>query len=124
MSHMKRLTLLLGPLVLLSFMTVLASAQDNMGMSNKQSMSVTGCLKQGSDTGGYYMMGEDGKMYELMGKGLSAHVNHKVTVTGMQETMSESHEQKKMSAEKSEAGTASVVDMKVSSLKMVSESCQ
>ena len=124
MSHMKRLTLLLGPLVLLSFMTVPASAQDNMGMSNKQSMSVTGCLKQGTDTGGYYMMGEDGKMYELMGKGLSAHVNHKVTVTGMQETMSESHEQKKMSTEKSEAGNATVVDMKVSSVKMVSESCQ
>lgn len=124
MSHLKRLLLLLGPLVLLSFMTVLASAQDNMGMSNKQGMSVTGCLKQGTDTGGYYMMGEDGKMYELMGKGLSAHVNHKVTVTGMQETMSESHEQKKMSTEKSEAGNATVVDLKVSSLKMVSESCQ
>jgi hypothetical protein len=124
MSHLKRLSLLLGPLVLLSFMSVLASAQDNMGMSNKQSMSVTGCLKQGSDTGGYYIMGEDGKMYELMGKGLNAHVNHKVTVTGTQETMSESHEQKKMSTEKSEAGSATVVDMKVSSLKMVSESCQ
>jgi hypothetical protein len=124
MSHLKRLSLFLGPLVLLRFMSVLASAQDNMGMSNKQSMSVTGCLKQGSDTGGYYIMGEDGKMYELMGKGLSAHVNHKVTVTGTQETMSESHEQKKMSTEKSEAGSATVVDMKVGSLKMVSESCQ
>jgi hypothetical protein len=124
MSHVKRLSLLFAPLVLLSFVTVLASAQDNMGMSNKQSMSVTGCLKQGNDTGGYYIMGDDGKMYELMGKGLSAHVNHKVTVTGMQETMSQSQEQKRMSAEKSEAGNASVVDMKVSSVKMVSESCQ
>ena len=124
MSNLKRLALLLAPLVLLSLVPGLASAQDNMGMSNKQSMSVTGCLKQGTDTGGYYIMGDDGKMYELMGKGLSAHVNHKVMVTGMQETMSESHEQKKMPTEKSEAGNASIVDMKVTNLKMVSESCQ
>jgi len=124
MSRLKNLSLLLAPVVLFGLFPVLASAQDNMGMSNKQMMSVTGCLKQGTDTGGYYIMGDDGKMYELMGKGLSAHVNHKITVTGMPETMSQSQEQKKMSAEKSEAGKATVVDMKVNSVKMVSESCQ
>lgn len=124
MSHLKKISLYLAPLVLFGLFPVLASAQDNMGMSNKQTMSVTGCLKQGADNGGYYIMGEDGKMYELMGKGLSAHVNHKVTVMGMEAPMSQSQEQKKMATEKSEAGTATVVDMKVSSLKMVSESCQ
>lgn len=130
MSPLKKLSLSLAPLVLFGLFPILASAQDsmskqdNMGMSNKQMMSVTGCLKQGTDSGGYYILGDDGKMYELMGKGLSAHVNHKVTVMGTQMPMSPSQEQKKMANEKSEAGNATVVDMKVSSLKMVSESCQ
>jgi hypothetical protein len=124
MARLKNLSLYLAPVVLFGLFPILATAQNNMGMSNNQSMSVTGCLKQGSDTGGYYLMGEDGKMYELFGKGLSAHVNHKVTVTGTQETLSQAQEEKKMSAEKSEAGGATVVDMKVSSIKMVSESCQ
>lgn len=124
MSQLKKLSLYLAPVVLFGLFPILAAAQDNMGMSNNQTMSVTGCLKQGSDTGGYYIMGDDGKMYELMGKGLSAHVNHKVTVTGMPTTMSQAQEQKREATEKSEAGGATVVDMKVSSLKMVSESCQ
>jgi len=130
MSPLKKLSLYLVPLVLFSLLPILASAQDsmskqdNMGMSNKQSMSVTGCLKHGTDSGGYYIMGDDGKMYELMGKGLSTHVGHKVTVMGTQMPMSQAQEQKKMAMEKSEAGNATVVDMKVSSLKMVSESCQ
>ena len=90
----------------------------------KQAMSVTGCLKQGTDTGGYYIMGQDGKMYELMGKGLGAHVGHTVTVTGMQVTLPPAQEEKKEASEKKEAGASSVVDMKVSNVKMVSESCQ
>jgi hypothetical protein len=124
MSQLKKLSLYLAPVLLFGLFPVLAVAQDNMGMSNNQSMSVTGCLKQGSDSGGYYLMGDDGKMYELFGKGLSAHVNHKVKVTGMPTTKSQAQEDKKMTSEKSEAGGATVVDMKVSSLKMVSESCQ
>ena len=124
MSRLERLSLFLAPMVLFGLFPILAAAQDNMGMSNKQTMSVTGCLKQGSDSGGYYIMGDDGKMYELMGKALSAHVNHKVMVTGMPATMTQAQEDKRMATEKSEASGATVVDMKVSSLKMVSESCQ
>lgn len=124
MSRLRNLSLYLAPVVLFGLLPIFAAAQDNMGMSNNQSMSVTGCLKQGSDNGGYYIMGDDGKMYELMGKGLSAHVNHKVTVTGTPATMSQAQESKKMATEKSEAGGATVVDMRVSNLKMVSESCQ
>jgi hypothetical protein len=70
------------------------------------------------------MMGDDGKMYELAGKGLSAHVGHKVTVTGTQAKMSEGQEKKKEMSEKQESGGATVVDMRVSDVKMVSESCQ
>jgi hypothetical protein len=125
MSPLKRLFLFLAPLVLFSLIPALLSAQDNMSnMGSKQSMSVTGCLKQGSDAGGYYLMGQDGKMYELMGKGLAGHVGHTITVTGTQADLPHAQEQKKEAMEKSEAGSASYVDMKVSSMKMVSSSCQ
>ncbi len=121
MSTLKKLTLGLAPLVLFSLLPLLMSAQDNMG---KQAMSVTGCLKQGSDANGFYVMGQDGKMYELMGKGLAAHVGHTVTVTGMPVTLSHAQEEKKEASEKAEAGSGTYVDMKVSDVKMVSTSCQ
>ncbi len=130
MSHLKKLALCLAPAVLMTLFAVALSAQDtmakqdNMGNNMGKNMSVTGCLKQGSDTGGYYLVGEDGKMYELWGKGLSAHVNHKVTVTGMEEKVPESQEKKREMAEKQEAGTGTAVDLKVSHVKMVSENCQ
>ena len=125
MSKLKKAFLCLAPLVVLTLLPVLLSAQDNMGMSGgKPAMSVTGCLKQGSDTGGYYLMSQDGKMYELMGSGLAAHVGHTITVTGHQVMLSHSQEAKKEATEKTEAGSGSYVDMKVSSVKMVSESCK
>ena len=70
------------------------------------------------------MMGQDGKMYELWGKGIGGHVNHTVTVTGTQAKLSHAQEQKKEANEKAEAGSTSYTDLKVASLKMVSESCQ
>ncbi|MGC2110267.1 MAG: hypothetical protein WA655_12175 [Candidatus Korobacteraceae bacterium] len=124
MSQLKRLSLLVAPLVFFTLLPLLVSAQDNMGMGDKQTMSVTGCLKQGTDAGGYYVMGQDGKMYELWGKGLGEHVGHTVTVMGMQATMTPAQEKKKEQMEKTEAGSATIVDMKVSSVKMVSTSCQ
>ena len=124
MSKLRKSFLWFVPIAFFCLFPILLTAQDNMGMSNQQSMSATGCLKHGTDNGGYYLMGDDGKMYELWGKGLSAHVGHKVTVTGTQATMTPGQEQKKETMEKSEAGGATVVDLKVRSLKMVSESCQ
>ena len=95
MSQLKKLSICLA-LVLFCLLPVLMSAQDNMG--SNAVMSVTGCLKQGSDAGGYYLMAQDGKMYELMGSGLAAHVNHTVTVTGKQVMLSHSQEEKKRPA--------------------------
>jgi len=123
--QLKKMSLYLVPLVFFSLFPLLLSAQDNMGMAGgKQAMSATGCLKQGSNPGGYYLMGQDGKMYELVGPGLAAHVNHTVTVTGHQVTLSAAQEGKKEATEKAEAGGKPYVDMKVSGVKMVSESCQ
>lgn len=121
MSNWKRLLLLLVPLALFSLLPALLSAQET---GSKKNMSVTGCLKQGTDTGGYYIMGEDGKTYELFGHGLAAHVNHKVTVSGMEETMSSTMEKKREAEEKKEAGSASYTDMRVTHIKMVSDTCQ
>lgn len=120
MSNLKNLAFFLAPLALFTLLPMLASAQD----AGSKTMSVTGCLKQGSDANGYYLMGQDGKMYELSGKNLGEHMGHTVTVTGTQAKMSHAMEEKKEATEKSEAGSAPVMDLKVSSLKMVSESCK
>ena len=116
MSKAKKVCLGLLPLLFLMVFPMLLSAQDQT--------SVTGCLKQGTDAHGYYIMGQDGKMYELIGKNLGEHVNHTVTVTGTPTKMSHAMEEKKEASEKAEAGSANVTDLKVSNLKMVSESCQ
>lgn len=121
MFFLKKSVLFLAPLVLFSVLPSLLSAQDDSG---SKAMSVTGCLKQGSDANGYYLMAKDGKMYELWGKNLGEHLGHTVTVTGTQAKLSHAMEQKKEATEKTEAGSAPVIDLKVSSLKMVSESCQ
>jgi hypothetical protein len=124
MSTLKKLMMCGAALMLLSLTSAVLSAQDNMGMGDSKTMSVTGCVKQGTDAKGYYLMGQDGKMYELWGKGLGEHVGHTVTVTGTQAKLSPAQEEKKEATEKAEAGSNSYVDMKVASLKMVSSSCQ
>ena len=60
-----------------------------------QEMTATGCIKQGTDSHGYYLMAQDGKMYELWGKNLGEHLNHTVTVTGTEAKLSPAMEQKK-----------------------------
>ncbi len=97
--------------------------QNGASMSG-QSMTATGCLQKGQESGGYYLTDENGKTWELMGSGLAAHVGHKVTVTGTQTQESKSHETKVESAEKAEAGGNQYSDLKVTNLKMVSDSCQ
>jgi len=121
MSSLKKLSLWLVPLVFLSLFPVLLSGQDNMA----QAVSVTGCLKQGTDAGGYYIMA-NGKMYEVMaahGVNLAEHAGHTVTVAGHVVKLSEAEEAKKEASEKSEAGSSPYVDFRVASLKMVSTNC-
>lgn len=130
MSTLKKIAALLAPLVLFGLLPVLLSAQDsmakqdNMDKGKMAKMSATGCLMQGPSKDGYYLKGDDGKTYELWGnKTLSEHVNHKVTVSGMEEKMPEAREQTKESKEKSEAGGQPQTDLKVTHVKMVSDSC-
>ena len=92
---------------------------------NSASSSVTGCLKKGSEKGGFYLAAQDGKVYELISKSvdLSQHVNHIVTVSGHEVKLPESHESAVAEHEKAEAGGKTYTDLQVTSLKMVSESC-
>jgi len=102
---------------------VLLSAQANT-MGNNNETSVTGCLMKGIGNG-YYIKGENGTTYELWGsKNLGEHVNHKVTVSGMEQKMPASMEKKHEMHEKAEAAGGTSMDLKVSNVKMISESCQ
>src|SRR5205807_956132 len=90
--------------------------------------TVTGCLKKGDEAGEYSITGQDGKTYGLRSKSvnLSKHLGHKVTVTGTLKPESEENEKgeakEHQSKEKKEAAEAG--DVRVTSLKMISDSCQ
>ncbi len=135
MSHRMRFASWLILLVLFSLCPFLLYGQTG-GMQNDQSigqntmggihqaMTVTGCLKAGSEHGGYYLTTSGGKVYELSGKtDFSAHVNHTVTVAGQEKMMSKSEESKMADSEKTEAGSKPYADLHVTNLKMVSDSC-
>jgi len=81
---------------------------------------VTGCLQKGDEAGEYSITCEDGKRYGLRSKtvGLAKHVGHKVTVTGTQ--VREESEEK----EQKEKGGGEYSDLRVTTLKMISEGCK
>jgi len=117
MSRFVRIGLCLVPMALVMFFALQLCAQE--------SVTATGCLRQGGEKGGYYVVSSDGKMYELMGKSgeLAKHLNHTVSVTGTEAKLSESEESKRAASEKTEAGSNSIIDMHVGTLKMVSANC-
>jgi hypothetical protein len=139
MSLRMRFSFWLAPLVLFCLCPFLLYGQagygqvggsDQSGMSHdqmgsKHEVSVTGCLKQGSENKGYYVTGQDGKVYELSGKSaeFSKHVNHTVTVMGHEKMMSKSQESKMEQSEKAESGGKSYTDLHVTTLKHVSDTC-
>ena len=97
---------------------------DKMSAGSKQ--SVTGCLKKGDETGGFTLTAEDGKVWELHSKKvqLAEHVGHTVAVTGTAANRSKAEEEKIEANEKKEFGEKEHGDLRVSSLKMVSDSCK
>ena len=94
--------------------------------SNHHMVNVTGCLKKGSEAGGYYITDESGTTWELSSKtvDLSEHVNHVVSVAGHEMPRSKTDEAKTEQSEKSESGGNKYFDLKVAQLKMVSEAAQ
>ena len=78
--------------------------------------SVTGCLQKGSGTGEYTIRSDDGKTYNLHSSSsvkLEDHVGHKVTVTG-----------RAAQSDKGSTSSTGSSDMTVTSVKMISASCQ
>ena len=80
-------------------------------------------MQKGDEAGEYSITSEDGKRYGLRSKsvGLSKHVGHKVTVTGTQMREENEENEKK---EAKESGGGEYADLRVTNLKMVSDSCK
>lgn len=106
---------ILALLVALCIFAVTVTAQNE-----KKALTVTGCLQKGDEANEFAITGTDGKNYELVSSSvkLSEHVGHKVSVTGT--AIGEKNE----ADEKREQGEGWSGKLKVSSLKMVSESCK
>jgi len=102
------------------------SAQMDEHKGKAAPQSVTGCLQKGDEAGGVTITGADGKVWELHSKKvkLSEHVGHTVTVTGAEVKQSKATEEKIEPSEKKEASGKEYGDLRVDSLKMVSDSCK
>jgi hypothetical protein len=126
----------LGLVAFLCLCPFLLYGQDGTTQNNQAEMgqktagthhmiNATGCLKKGSEEGGYYITDKDGTTWELSSKtvDLSEHVNHTVSVAGHEMPRSKAEEAKAEQSEKSESNGNKYFDLKVAQLKMVSPSC-
>ena len=91
-------------------------------------VSVTGCVQKGDEPGEFTITGPDGKTWDLRSASvkLVEHVGHKVTVTGLQHHESKAEEAKEEKMAKKDTKAADKVenaDLRVTRLKMVSNSC-
>jgi hypothetical protein len=104
-----------------------ATAQENHkpATTNK---TVTGCLQKGHEPGELSITGEDGKAWDVTSKSvkLDEHVGHQVTLTGSvrrESKAQEKAEEKKEGQVEKAAGKEEYGDLRVTDLKMVSETC-
>jgi hypothetical protein len=101
-----------------------AAPKENQEKSASQTKTVTGCLQKGDQPDQFSITGEDGKSWDLRSSTvkLADHVGHQVTVTGSPTREAKAEEKKEgqveNAAEKKELG-----ELRVTSLKMVSQSC-
>lgn len=109
------------------------ATQDTSKMSSQEkgdkagSQTVTGCLQKGDEKDEFSITGEDGKTWGLRSSNvkLEEHVGHKVTVTGKatEEGKAEAKKEKKEGELEKAAQKEEYGDIRVTSLKMVSDSC-
>lgn len=90
--------------------------------------TVTGCLQKGHEEGEFSITGDDGKSWDLSSSRvkLDEHVGHQVTVTGSAHRESkaqENAEEKKEGQVEKASGKEEYGDLRVTDLKMVSETC-
>jgi SH3 domain-containing YSC84-like protein 1 len=94
----------------------------------KENVTVTGCLQRGGAAGEFSMIAPDGKTWDLHSTRikLDDHLGHTVTVTGPRSRESKAQER----AEEKREGVVKAsskeesADLRVTSLKMVSETCK
>ena len=130
-----KLSYWLVPILLVCFSPVILRAQEKATEEKQETKAekkashspktVTGCLQKGDEPDEFTITGEDGKTWGLRSSDvkLADHVGHKVTVTGT--LKAESYEKEKGERdenEKKEAVEAS--DIRVTNLKMVSDTCK
>jgi hypothetical protein len=93
-------------------------------MSASKTNAVTGCLQKGDQPDQFSITGEDGKSWDLRSTTvkLADHVGHQVTVTGspIRETKAE---EKKEGQLENAARKTEITELRVASVKMVSQSC-
>jgi hypothetical protein len=117
---------MMASIVLALLLSLTALAQDTTKPTDDQSKTktVTGCLQKGAQADQFSITGEDGKSWDLRSSTvkLAEHVGHQVTVTGSPTRETKAEEKKEgqveNAAEKKELG-----ELRVISLKMVSQSC-
>ena len=90
---------------------------------------VTGCLQKGDEPGEFSITGKDGRTWGLRSNSvkLEQHVGHQVTVTGSAHRESkaqEKAEEKKEGQMENAAGKEKYGHLRITSLKMISETCQ
>jgi serine/threonine-protein kinase RIO1 len=136
---MKRLMLTTLLFVFLTSLVCLAQEpanQDNAKQPTAQEKSpktmhiktVTGCLQKGNEAAVFSLVAEDGKTWDLSSRTvkLDEHVGHQVTVTGSVHHESEAQEkaeEKNDGQMEKAAGKEEYGDLRVTDLKMVSETC-
>jgi hypothetical protein len=86
--------------------------------------TVTGCLQKGTQAGEVTLTATDGKVWDLSSDSvkLDEHIGHQVTVTGSATRETKAAE-KKEGEVKNAAGKDEYGDLKITDLKMVSDSC-
>jgi hypothetical protein len=98
--------------------------QENQEKSASKTMAVTGCLQKGDQPDQFSITGEDGKSWDLRSSTvkLADHVGHQVIVTGSPTREAKAEEKKEgqvqNAGQKEELG-----ELRVTSLKMISQSC-
>ena len=89
-----------------------------------QTQTVTGCLQKGDQPDQFSIIGENSKSWGLRSSTakLADHVGHQVTVTGSITREAKAEEKKDGQVEKA-AEKEELRELRVTSLKMVSQSC-
>ncbi len=111
--------------VFTSFALLASVVQGSASKASTAIMSMSGCLQKGVEPGGFYVVGEGDKMWELSSRTvkLAEHVGQQVTVTGTSFMKSKTAEAKSADNEKAEASGKTYADLNVKSLTVVSQTC-